>query len=177
MDCHLEPSLLGEICHLNSPGIINRKGFLAKEGLFRIPFLGTHLKSAGHIAVPRGDPRAAVRTLARAAEVIRSHGISLLIFAEGGRSHDGALQDFKDGAAYIAIKAQAPLVPIAVIGTREVLPMGSRTFHRGPVTLRVGEPIPTEGLTLRDRGTLTELARQRVVEMLRAEHYHSVEER
>jgi 1-acyl-sn-glycerol-3-phosphate acyltransferase len=140
--------------------------FLAKEGLFRIPFLGTHLTQAGHVPVPRGDPRAAVKTMGHAAELLNKRAISLLIFPEGGRSHDGILQPFKEGAAYIAIKAQVPLVPIALLGTREVLPMGSGVFHRGPVRLCIGDPIPTLGLVLKDRGQLTADARARVVQML-----------
>ena len=60
--------------------------FLAKKGLFQIPFLGTHLKQAGHIPVPREDPRAAVKTMNLAAQVIRERRISMLIFPEGGRS-------------------------------------------------------------------------------------------
>src|SRR5579884_2197220 len=99
--------------------------FLAKRGLFQIPFLGTHLSRAGHIPVPREDPRASVKTMQVAAEIIRERGISLLIFPEGGRSLDGVLQPFKEGAAYIAIKAGVPMIPIALEGTREVLPMHS----------------------------------------------------
>jgi 1-acyl-sn-glycerol-3-phosphate acyltransferase len=140
--------------------------FLAKKGLFLIPFLGNHLRSAGHIPVPLENPRAHVKTLSLAAETIQSLGISLLIFPEGGRSLDGALQEFKEGAAYIAIKAQAPLVPIALIGTRRLLPMGSASFHPGPVLLRIGEPISTEGMTLADRHTLTKTVRERIVSML-----------
>src|SRR5208337_2545135 len=93
--------------------------FLAKKGLFQIPLLGTHLTRAGHVAVTRGDPRAAVKVMTQAAHIIRERGTSLLVFPEGGRSHDGALQPFKEGAAYIAIKAGAALVPIALKGTRE----------------------------------------------------------
>jgi 1-acyl-sn-glycerol-3-phosphate acyltransferase len=140
--------------------------FLAKEGLFKIPFLGTHLTQAGHVPVPRDDPRAAIKTMGQAAEIISNRHVSLLVFPEGGRSMDGNLQPFKEGAAYIAIKAQAPLVPIALIGTREVLAMGSATFHRSPVILKIGDPIPTEGRILKDRGELTEVARARVVELL-----------
>jgi 1-acyl-sn-glycerol-3-phosphate acyltransferase len=140
--------------------------FLAKEGLFQIPFLGTHLKQAGHIPVPREDPRRAVRAMTRAGRIMREHGVSVLIFPEGGRSRDGVLQTFKEGAAYIAIKAQAPLVPVALVGTRKILPFGSAVFHAGRVRLRVGDPIPTEGLTLRDRGALTEAAHQQIADML-----------
>jgi 1-acyl-sn-glycerol-3-phosphate acyltransferase len=140
--------------------------FMAKDGLFKIPLLGTHLGQAGHIPVPRHDPRAAVKTLTLAADSIRTRNISLLIFPEGGRSAGGVLQPFKDGAAYIAIKAGVPVVPLGISGTREILAMHSATFHRGHVTLRIGAPIPTGGLTLHDRKSVTETARASVVGLL-----------
>lgn len=140
--------------------------FLAKKGLFQIPFLGTHLARAGHVPVPRGDPRAAVKTLALAAETIRNRGTSVLIFPEGGRSRDGVLRPFKEGAAYIAIKAGVPAVPIALIGTRRILPMGSGVVRSGHVTLRIGDPIPASGLKLPQRGALTERIRDQIVAML-----------
>jgi 1-acyl-sn-glycerol-3-phosphate acyltransferase len=140
--------------------------FLAKSGLFQIPFLGTHLARAGHIPVPREDPRAAVKTLTTAADAIRARGISMLIFPEGGRSRDGVLQEFKEGGAYIAIKAGVPLVPIALSGTRAVLPFGSAIIRPGRVRMRVGDPIPTAGLTLRDRVRLTAQVHDEIVAML-----------
>ena len=139
--------------------------FLAKRGLFQIPFMGTHLKQAGHIPVPLEDARAAVKTLTVAAETIQKRSVSLLIFPEGGRSEDGVLQPFKEGAAYVAIKAQVPIVPMALVGTREILPMGGATFRAGRVTLRIGDPIPTEGLTSRDRQALTQRVREQIVNL------------
>ncbi|HEX4808093.1 MAG TPA: lysophospholipid acyltransferase family protein [Bryobacteraceae bacterium] len=133
--------------------------FLAKKGLFQIPFLGTHLSQAGHIPVPREDPRASVRTMQLAAETIQSRKISLLIFPEGGRSHDGIMRPFKEGAAYIAIRAGVPAVPVALIGTRRILPFGSGVIVPGPVTLRILPPIDTRELTLKDRGRVTEEVR------------------
>jgi 1-acyl-sn-glycerol-3-phosphate acyltransferase len=130
--------------------------FLAKRGLFQIPFLGTHLSRAGHIPVPREDPRAAVKTMQTAAEVIQQKKISLLIFPEGGRSRDGILRPFKEGGAYIAIRAGVPVVPLALIGTREVLPYGSGIIQSGDVMLRILKPIETKQLTLKDRGKLTD---------------------
>ena len=112
--------------------------FMAKSGLFQIPFLGTHLARAGHIPVPLEDPRAAIKSLTLGAEVIRRLGVSVWIFPEGGRSITGVLQPFKEGAAYVAIKAGVEMVPLALIGTRKVLAMGSATFHRGAVTLPWG---------------------------------------
>src|SRR5580658_864631 len=65
--------------------------FLAKSGLFQIPFLGTHLAQAGHVPVSRDDPRGALKTMTRAAEILHKRAVSLLIFPEGGRSRDGDL--------------------------------------------------------------------------------------
>ncbi len=129
--------------------------FLAKRGLFKIPFLGQHLSRAGHIPVPREDPRGAVKVMQIAAETIQRKKISLLIFPEGGRSEDGQLQAFKEGGAYIAIRAGAPLVPLVVIGTREVLPYGSGVVQPGAVTLRILKPIETRQLALKDRSAVT----------------------
>lgn len=140
--------------------------FLAKKGLFQIPFLGTHLSQAGHIPVPREDPRASVRTMQLAAETIQKRRVSLLIFPEGGRSHDGILQPFKEGAAYIAIRAGVPAVPVAIIGTERILPFGSGVVVPGPVTLRILPPIDTRALTLKDRGKLTGQVRELIANEL-----------
>jgi len=147
--------------------------FLAKSGLFRIPLLGTHLTRAGHIPVPRDDARAALKTMNTAAQAIRERGISLLVFPEGGRSHTGELADFKEGAAYIAIRAGVPLVPIALKGTREILPFGSGQVRSGSVTMRIGEPIPTDQAQLRDRGRVTAELRGRIVSLLEDQPIHA----
>ena len=161
------------LSYMDTPVVLSRIPlrfrFLAKSELFKIPFMGTHLRQAGHIPVPLEDPRAAVKTLTQAAEAIRNRSISLLIFPEGGRSEDGLLQPFKEGAAYIAIKAQVPLVPVAIIGTREVLPMHGKVFRPGRVRLLVGDPISTAGRTLKDRDALTQEAFRQVTEMLARE--------
>jgi len=136
--------------------------FLAKKGLFSIPFLGTHLQRAGHIPVFRGNARQNLKTLGMAAETVQQRGVSLLIFPEGGRTHDGVLGPFSEGAAYIAIKAGVPLVPLTLMGTREVLPFGSGFPRPGRVRMVVGKPIPTEGLTLKNRDQITSEARAQV---------------
>lgn len=138
--------------------------FLAKRGLFQIPFLGQHLSRAGHIPVPREDPRAAVKTMQHAAETIQQKKISLLIFPEGGRSHDGELRSFKEGAAYIAIRAGVPIVPVAIIGTREVLPFGSGVVKSGTVELHILPPVETTSLALKERGQLTGRLREMILE-------------
>lgn len=151
------------LSYMDTPVVLSRIPvqfrFLAKRGLFKIPLLGTHLGQAGHIPVPRNDPRASIKTMQTAAEVMQNRKISLLIFPEGGRSHDGRLQPFKEGAAYIAIRAGAPLVPVAIVGTEKVLPFGSGTPRPGKVVLKVMKPLETKVLTLKQRNELTAEAR------------------
>ena len=143
--------------------------FLAKSGLFKIPLLGTHLRSAGHIPVPREDPRAAVKTMQIAAETIQQKKISMLIFPEGGRSRDGILREFKEGGAYIAIRAGVPVVPTVLVATHKVLPFGGGVVESGVVKLYVLKPIPTTNLTLKDRGALTQTIRQLIAAQLASE--------
>jgi len=141
--------------------------FLAKSELFKIPFMGWHLERAGHVSVPIEDPKASLRTLAQAARLVTERNVSVLFFPEGGRSATGELQEFKDGAAYIAIKAQVPLVPVALVGIREILPMHTLDFKPGVVKLRFGQPIPTAGLTAQARQEVTVAARAQIVDMLK----------
>ena len=140
--------------------------FLAKKGLFLIPILGTHLRRAGHLPVVKGDPRTSLKSMSDAARIIRERGVSVLLFPEGGRSRNDRLQEFREGAAYIAIKAGVPAVPIAMTGTREVLKMGSMQIISGAVELRIGDPIPTANLTSKDRATLTLTLREKVAGLL-----------
>ncbi len=138
--------------------------FLAKRSLFKVPFIGYHLRRAGHLPVEREDVRASLKTMAEAAQMIRSRGISVLIFPEGGRSPH-AMREFREGAAYIAIKAGAPVVPVGLDGTRQILPMGSIHMRPGEVVLRIGQPIQTAGLKIHDRRALTEELQRRVAEL------------
>jgi len=138
--------------------------FYAKKGLFLIPFLGTHLKRTGHLPVVRGDARESVKSMALGARLIQERKISMLLFPEGGRSR-GGMREFKEGAAYIAIKAGVPIVPLGLVGTRDVLPMGSNYVRGGPVTLNIGDPIPTTGMQLKDRAQLTETIARQVAEL------------
>jgi len=139
--------------------------FFAKKGLFRIPLLGGHLRRAGHLPVVLENPRASLKTLSEGARLVRERGISLLLFPEGGRV-PAELREFKEGAAYLAIKAGVPAVPIGLVGTREVLRIGSFHVRPHPVTLRIGDPIPTAGLQLHDRAELNQALRRKVAELI-----------
>jgi|WetSurMetagenome_2_1015567.scaffolds.fasta_scaffold251235_2 1-acyl-sn-glycerol-3-phosphate acyltransferase len=144
--------------------------FLAKKQLFKIPFIGGHLERAGNISVPLDDPRAALRVLSKAGKAMKERGQSMLVFPEGGRSESGELQEFRDGAAYLAINGGVSVLPVAIIGVRDVLPMHSTHLKPGRVTLRVGEAIPTEGMTSRDRAELTQRIYNEILSMQRLGH-------
>lgn len=129
--------------------------FFAKKSLYRIPFLGWHLKRAGHIPVDRSNARASLKSMTEGARMVAERHVSVLLFPEGGRAPKG-LREFKEGAAYIAIKAGVPVVPVAIVGMRDLLPMGSIHLRSGQVTVRIGGAIPTAGLKLSDRMDLTQ---------------------
>jgi len=139
--------------------------FFAKKGLYKIPFLGSHLNRAGHLPVDHSNARNSLKSMTEGARVVSARGISMMLFPEGGRTAAG-LRSFKEGAAYIAIKAGVPIVPVAIAGMRELLPMGSIHLRSGKVTVRVGDPIPTKGLTIHDREELTVRLHDAVAEML-----------
>ena len=137
---------------------------MAKKELFRYPFLGWHLKRSGQIPIDPGNARASLRSLTHASESLR-HGTPLVVFPEGGRSLTGQLQEFMGGASYVAIRAQAPIVPIAIVGTDGALPMNSFHLLPGEVEMIIGEPILTTGLRVRDMDKLTTQVRQAIAEM------------
>ncbi len=139
--------------------------FFAKKGLFRIPFLGTHLRRAGHLAVDRSSARASLKSMSEGARVIAERRISVLLFPEGGRSAHG-LREFKEGAAYIAIKAGVPAVPVAIVGMRPLLPMGSIHIRSGRTVLRIGDPVPTKGMQISERAELNQRFHDEISRML-----------
>jgi len=137
---------------------------MAKKQLFRYPFLGWHLKRSGQIPIDPDDAHASLRSLNRASDSLRK-GTPLVVFPEGGRSATGRLQEFLGGAFYVAIRAQAPIVPMALIGTYEVLPMNSFHLVPGHVDLLIGKPISTTGMRVRDRDKLGAQVRQALLEL------------
>jgi 1-acyl-sn-glycerol-3-phosphate acyltransferase len=126
---------------------------IAKESLFKVPFMGWHLRRAGNIPINRSNRREAMRSIARAAERIRE-GTPVVVFPEGTRSRDGRLQPFKAGSFKLAASAGVPVVPITIIGTCKVLPKDSLIVHPGKVEMHISPPIPTAGV---DEAHLEEL--------------------
>lgn len=114
---------------------------MAKKILFQIPFLGWHLYLAGNIAIDRKNPKKAFRGVLQATSVIKK-GVSLLVFMEGTRTRDGKLHRFKRGSFTLARKLGAPILPVAIQGTFDLMPAGSWTSRGGPVEIKILEPIP-----------------------------------
>jgi 1-acyl-sn-glycerol-3-phosphate acyltransferase len=120
-----------------------------KSELLAYPFVGWHLKRSGQVCINQQRPTDSIGSIKSALRSLRS-GMPLVIFPEGGRTRDGEIQPFLPGAFFLAIKAQADIVPIALAGTFDLLPMNTYHIKCQPLEMRVGEIIPTAGLTLRD---------------------------
>jgi 1-acyl-sn-glycerol-3-phosphate acyltransferase len=139
--------------------------FIAKKQLSRIPLFGWAMAAGRFIFIDRQNAASARRTVQEAARRIRS-GQSVVIFPEGTRTRDGHLLPFKKGGFHLAMDSGVDIVPVAIKGSREIMPRGAALIRAGTVTVEVGEPIPTAGLTNGDRDALIAKVRGRVAEML-----------
>jgi 1-acyl-sn-glycerol-3-phosphate acyltransferase len=138
---------------------------LARKQLWPIPFIGWYLNRSGQMPIDTANPHATLSSLGAGARALRS-GMPLFVFPEGGRTPDGQLKPFLSGAAYLAIRAQVPLVPLALGGVFELLPMHTHHFFPGELTLKIGEPIETAGMTVRQTDELTARLRDAIQELL-----------
>lgn len=134
---------------------------VARHELFRLPFIGWHLTRSGQVPVNVSNPRASISSLSSAVKTLKS-GMPVFIFPEGGRTETGHIEDFLNGPAFMAIRAGVPIIPMALIGTHELLPIHAAQFHPVPVTLVIGEPIETTGYSLRQIDDLTERIKETI---------------
>jgi len=128
---------------------------LAKQSLWPIPFVGWYLERSGQVPIDAHSTRSTIAGLLRGVKTLKS-GLPLVIFPEGGRAAFGETTPFQSGAAFMAIKAQVPLVPIALVGTYELLPIHSYHLTPRPLKIVIGTPIATAGMTTRDADALTQ---------------------
>jgi 1-acyl-sn-glycerol-3-phosphate acyltransferase len=146
------------LSYMDTPVIFGALPFqfriVARHDLWKMPFVGWHLRRSGQVPVNVNNPRASISSLSSAARALKT-GMPLFIFPEGGRSESGHVATFMNGPAFMAIRAQVPLVPIALIGTFEMLPIHTAVLHPVPVTLVVGEPIETAGCTMKQVNEIT----------------------
>jgi 1-acyl-sn-glycerol-3-phosphate acyltransferase len=146
-----------------------RAKFVAKAELFKIPVLGGAMRAVGMVPIERQNRKAAFGAYNEASKRIRE-GNSVIVFPEGSRGYDYPLRAFKKGPFVLAIDAGAPIVPVLVHGTREVIRKGSILLHPGRVDVHLLEPVSVEGYSYDDRDELAEKIRSRIAEALET-HY------
>jgi 1-acyl-sn-glycerol-3-phosphate acyltransferase len=132
--------------------------WIAKAELFRIPFLGWAMTRIGYIPIERESPKKAYRSMLQAAEKVKS-GVSVVIFPEGTRSPSGKLQPFKKGVFLIALKSQAPILPIAIRGTSRIMLKGDWRVYPGDVQIIVDRPLDTSGFSPEKEDALSQRVR------------------
>ncbi|MDA1194852.1 MAG: lysophospholipid acyltransferase family protein [Planctomycetota bacterium] len=121
--------------------------FMLKKELMRLPFIGWYTRASGHFLIDRDNPREGKRLLDRAVERAKRYHLNPMVFPEGTRTRDGLLAPFKNGAFQLALSADLPVQPVAILGAYERMPRGSLGPSRGgEIIIRVGEPIPVAGL-------------------------------
>lgn len=157
-ESNVDPPVLFEALH-------PRIKVLYKAELRKFPIMKTAFDVAGFVAVDRGDREQAMASIAKGSDSLRQ-GHSFLIFPEGTRSRTGHLLPFKKGGFIMAIEAQTPIVPVAIQGGRDSMRKGSAFVRPVNVSVRVGKPIPTAGLTISDRDALIAQVRGEVQKLL-----------
>jgi 1-acyl-sn-glycerol-3-phosphate acyltransferase len=125
-----------------------------KKELLAYPVVGWQLKRSGQVCIDQQKPTNSIAAIRSAVKSLKA-GMPLVIYPEGGRSPDGEIKPFLPGAFFLAIKAQVDIVPVALVGTYELLPMNTYHIQCRPLEMRVGEPISTTGLTMRDTETVS----------------------
>ena len=140
--------------------------WLAKDTLFRIPVMGWMMRMAGDVPINRGNRGSAQQALDACRERL-ARNVSVMVFPEGTRSRNDELLPFKDGAFQLAISTGAPIIPIAIAGTRDAMAKGSFSFRRANAICEVLEPISTEGLTTAELPALRNRTRQIIVDARR----------
>ena len=125
-----------------------------KSELLSYPIVGWHLKRSGQVCIDQQNPSRSISSIRAALKGLKA-GLPLVIFPEGGRTPDGEIKPFLSGAFFLAIKAQVDVVPVALVGTYELLPMNTYHIKSRPLEMRVGEPISTVGLKGHDLQALS----------------------
>jgi 1-acyl-sn-glycerol-3-phosphate acyltransferase len=120
-----------------------------KKELLVYPIVGWQLKRSGQVCIDQQKPTNSIAAIRSAVKSLKE-GMPLVIFPEGGRTPDGEIKPFLPGAFFLAIKAQVDIVPVALVGTYQLLPMNTYHIKCRPLEMRVGEPISTTGMTMRD---------------------------
>jgi 1-acyl-sn-glycerol-3-phosphate acyltransferase len=146
--------------------IFPKLGILYKAELRKLPILVWGFDLAGFVPLERANPEQSLPAIDRAVDAMRLRGMSFMIFPEGTRSRTGELLPFKKGGFILALKAQSPVVPIAIKGARDAMRKGSPIIRPVTVMVRIGAPLETRGLTIDDRDQLVARVRGEIEHML-----------
>jgi 1-acyl-sn-glycerol-3-phosphate acyltransferase len=115
--------------------------WVAKRSLFKVPFMGWHMRRSGYISIDRENPREAARSIHAAAAAIHG-GVNAIAFPEGTRSRSGDLGQFRSGAFALALRCAVPLVPVSLEGSyRVILPKTLRVNPGVIIRIKIGAPI------------------------------------
>lgn len=147
------------------PGTV---AFMAKKSLFNVPLFGWAIRSIGCIPVDRSNRIKAQRSVDVAVAKLQRTLVNIILYPEGTRTRDGQLQPFKSGGFLLAIRSGIPIVPVAVKGTFQALRSGALNLTTVPVSLTIGVPVSTSGLTDDDRNELKDQAHKAVSDLLSA---------
>jgi 1-acyl-sn-glycerol-3-phosphate acyltransferase len=140
---------------------------IAHRLVFRVPLVGWHLRAAGQLMIDPGSVALSRRALREAIETLRQ-GMPLVVFPEGERSPTGEMLPFRRGTFYVAVQAQADVVPMAILGTYKAFPIGSAHLRPGRLQLVIGDAIPVGGYTRSELSALAERTQAAVAELLQS---------
>ena len=140
--------------------------FIAKKSLAWFPLFGWYLYFAHHILINRRNASSTLRGIKQASLLLK-RGVSVIAFPEGTRTPDGEVKDFRSGAFLLALQSKAPILPVSISGTFEMLPRKGWCFWPGTIHLSIGKPIPTHGLSVKKADALAANVRDMIIQNLR----------
>lgn len=150
--------------YLDIPVLVNslplQLRFVGKRELLKVPFFGSTVRRSGHIFIERSDPNDSMKGLSEAGNAMRQSGVSVVMAPEGTRSTSGGLLPFKKGAFILALESGLPILPVVIMGTREIMPKGTYSPSGGTASLTVCKPVPTSDYSYSDRDLLLDKVRE-----------------
>lgn len=166
--------LSNHMSHMDIPVLIAtipaRLTIIAKKELFRIPLFGQAMHAIGVLKIDRSKRQKAIKTLNKAAEILRREKLSLLAFPEGTRSKDGKIHSFKKGPFVLATNVKVPILPVTIVGTHPILPKGEFFIQPGTVEVIIHPPVDTADYDYEQREQLMEHVYQTITESYYANH-------
>jgi len=132
---------------------------ILKKSILRLPIVGMAMRFVGFVPVDRKGAEGGKKSIARAVSLMRKRGYSFLIFPEGTRTRDGRLGPFRRGGFFLALESGAPIIPVTILGTRELMPKGQWFARRGAVKVVFHEPVPVTGFAPESIGGLMDKVR------------------